>query len=214
MSANQHHAQVSSAEYLGHWLDLDLPLVKTSICSNFEWSLFTTIALDCLRHDPQTHVTVIFFYTAVLVQFDCHLRWVAQQIGVTGDLPNIHLLTPESSTGYTVRAAHELALQQRKVGKTEPGGQQLELARRLVSFTRAREHLWIWVQALEPASYEWTQTLQGIAKKNCQIDLDRDLPSAWTCLGFDFGTVDVNTLWWAWRPPSTDDYTNSLSKLR
>ena len=53
MSANKNGTQVSCIEYFEHWLDLDLSLVKISISSNFEWSLFTIIALACSGHHRQ-----------------------------------------------------------------------------------------------------------------------------------------------------------------
>eukprot|EP00435_Cladocopium_sp_Y103_P001325 s2156_g1.t1 len=85
-------------------------------------------------------------------------------LNVTRELTNIHLLTPESATGHTVTKAHVLALQQRRPDETQPDGQQLELGRRFVAFTRAMRHLWIWVQALDVAEDPWTRRLQEKAQ--------------------------------------------------
>ena len=65
--------------------------------------------------------------------------------------------------------AHVLALQQCREGELVPDGQQVELARSFVAFTRAKGHLWIWVQALELAAGEWTAKLQQAVGGTCHM---------------------------------------------
>lgn len=218
LSANEHVTNIHCVEYVGTWLELDLHgVLRTSITCNFEWGLFTTIALDCLSHGPDEHVAVISFYSSVLLQFDCHLHAIADllhgQCGLA-HLENIHLLTPETATGMTVAKTHFLALQQRRYDDSEPGGQQLEIARRFVALTRAKHELWIWVQSMAPASDEWTQKLQSQARMGFQVNFKDDLRIAWAKLGLRFDQVDIFHLWRAWKAPELPEYEASMTRLR
>ena len=103
-------------------------------------------------------------------------------------------------------------LRQRRPDERQPDGQQLELGRRFVAFTRAMRRLWICVQALDLAEDPWTRKLQGKAQDE-RVNF-WNLHETWSDLGLHFPEVDTSQLWRLWQTPTRNDLQTCMSKLR